>query len=262
MARQLGVAGFRTLRIDLNGLGDSVGANPAQENDSYAATAFRDIDLALKYCKQQLGAGRIVLVGLCSGAYNAFQAAAQLSNPILVESVLINPLTFFWKEGMTIETSPTRQIISWHYYLTALLQPKKWLGLITGNSHLGVAGAVKRLAQRPRLFNKSPATSALPSYSSNAATTYAHPQTEDLPRDLDRAIASGRNLSLFCSSGDPGHFILMLQAKRKAKQLCRAGRLNVFFVQNADHTFSNDRARSAITQCVSTHLIKRYGDSN
>ena len=47
-------------------------------------------------------------MGMCSGAYMAFHSAAQLGNPIVVESVLINPLTFYWKEGMPNRIPATR----------------------------------------------------------------------------------------------------------------------------------------------------------
>ncbi len=37
-----------------------------------------------------------LLIGLCAGAYYAFQAAAQFREPGLAESLLINPLAFDW----------------------------------------------------------------------------------------------------------------------------------------------------------------------
>jgi pimeloyl-ACP methyl ester carboxylesterase len=104
LARRLATAGFRCLRMDLHGLGDSITRDSERENETYPATAFRDIDLAMRFLERELGVGRMVLMGLCSGAYAAFQSAVQLANPALVESVMINPLTFFWQEGMTVES--------------------------------------------------------------------------------------------------------------------------------------------------------------
>src|ERR1019366_2903926 len=67
---------------------------------------------------------RSVRMDLCGGAYFAFQTAAQLRGPVLVESVLINPLTFYWKEGMTLEATPGRSPTDFYHYKNAALQPK------------------------------------------------------------------------------------------------------------------------------------------
>ena len=146
LARQLAAAGFRCLRLDLCGLGDSVTTDRERENETYPATAFRDIALTLQYLQAHLGAQRVVLMGLCSGAYAAFQAAAQMTNPVLIECVLINPLTFFWREGMAIDDSPSlRQVKSFHESLQSALHPRKWLKLLSGRSKMGIAGAMRIL---------------------------------------------------------------------------------------------------------------------
>jgi pimeloyl-ACP methyl ester carboxylesterase len=103
LARRLVAAGFRCLRMDLHGLGDSVTLNSKRENETYPATAFRDIDLAMGFLEKEIGVGGTVLMGLCSGADAAFQSAVQSANPALLESVMINPPTFYWQEGMTME---------------------------------------------------------------------------------------------------------------------------------------------------------------
>ncbi len=65
LARQLAARGFRCLRMDLGGLGDSAASDPARENDPYPATAFRDIALAMKFIGGELGARQVILMGLC-----------------------------------------------------------------------------------------------------------------------------------------------------------------------------------------------------
>ena len=58
--------------LDLAGLGDSVCPDSTRENDPYPATAFRDIAGTLNHLQSQLGVRKVVLMGLCSGAYAAF----------------------------------------------------------------------------------------------------------------------------------------------------------------------------------------------
>ena len=138
LARQLAAQGYRTVRLDFCGLGDSVTPDSKHENNPHSPTALRDVDLVLRDLQQRYGIGKIVLMGLCSGAYAAFQAAAQIQNSAVVESVLINPLTFFWKDGLTLDDSSVKQLVSSHYYAWAALRPMKWLKLLTGRSKIGL----------------------------------------------------------------------------------------------------------------------------
>jgi hypothetical protein len=72
LARRLAALGFLCVRLDLCGLGDSA-ADGERENDPYPPTAFRDVELTLEHLRAELGVRRAVLLGLCSGAYTAFQ---------------------------------------------------------------------------------------------------------------------------------------------------------------------------------------------
>src|SRR5262249_48860622 len=137
------------------GLGDSVSPDPDRENDPYPATAFRDVALALEHLRAQLGVERAVLMGLCSGAYAAFQSAARLSSPMLIESVAINPLTFYWKDGMSLEAAPAKRLEAYRACLTAVFQPRKWFRVLSGRSKLGITGVLKRLLDGWRLRGRS-----------------------------------------------------------------------------------------------------------
>jgi alpha/beta superfamily hydrolase len=258
LARQLAVQGFRSLRLDLCGLGDSVSPNSERENDPYPATAFRDVDLALRYLQTHLAARRVVLMGLCSGAYAAFQSAVQLASPVLVESVLINPLTFFWREGMSLEVSAASQLRSFQAGLASLRRPSKWLKLLSGRSKMGIAGAVRMLFQRWRLGCLARRRATLASARDHINGSPAHPQHEDLPGDLERAARSGRHLAFFFARSDPGHALLLLGAKHQVHELGRAGRLSLHFIEDADHTFSRRHSRRALAQRVAEHLAQRY----
>ena len=118
------------------------------DNDPYAATAFRDIAIAIDYARQKCAAKRIVLMGLCSGAYYAFQAAVQLSSAAIVESILINPRTYFWTDGMVLGDTGLSRANSLHYYLNTIKDPGKWRRLLSGRSNEGLIGGVKMFAQR------------------------------------------------------------------------------------------------------------------
>ena len=258
LARQLAAQGFRSVRLDFCGLGDSVLTDSQLENVTYPATAFRDVELVLSDLQHRFAAGRIVLMGLCSGAYVAFQSAAQIQTPALVESVLINPLTFFWREGMSLETSSTRQLASIHYYIGAALEPRRWLKLFTGQSTIGIVGTIKIVLRKLRLLRLTKPAARIDSNVGRRVVGPGHPLKEDLPGDLNRIVRLRRNLALFFATTDPGYSILTFHANRKVKQLRRSGKLNVSFISDADHTFSTRAARQTLGREILEYLCHRY----
>lgn len=259
LGRQLAALGYPCLRFDINGIGDSVAAEVEKENDTYAATAFRDVALACD-CLNALQPGRpIVLLGLCSGAYVAFQSAAQLPCPAIIESILINPLVFFWREGMVINDTNMDQLVAWREYWNAIFKWSHWKMLLTGKTRAGFVGSLKRFAGHltPR-FQRSVRPAANKDNAS-AHSGCTHPSRKDLPGDLSRIAAAGRTLAMFVSDNDPGYFLLMYQARRKATQLMKQGRLQCRFIPQADHTFSTAQARQNFYQSLLDYLHHRFG---
>lgn len=259
MAREFADRGFRCLRLDLCGLGDSVTANPAHENDPYAATAFRDINLTLQFLRQNLGIKRCLLMGLCSGAYAAFQAAAQIVDPMLVESVLINPLTFFWKEGMTIDENPIGKLVTLNYYLNSARKPEKWLKLISGQSKIGVLAAARLLIQRFTRFKTQSHSGPNPCANQNEL---GHPLQNNVSSDLARVAGAGRSLAMFFSKSDPGYRILSYAAGRQVSKLQKSEQLRLAFIAEADHTFSRRATRRSLIDSILSDLRRRYEDSS
>jgi pimeloyl-ACP methyl ester carboxylesterase len=83
IARDLSAAGFRVLRFDLSGIGDSPSSDA---NGSLLESALKDIGVAVDHA---VGSdGRVVLLGLCSGAFHAVAYAS--SDPRVVGLVLLD----------------------------------------------------------------------------------------------------------------------------------------------------------------------------
>ena len=215
--------------------------------------------LVCEYLHAQQPARSIVLLGLCSGAYVAFQSAAQLPHSAIIESILINPLVFFWKEGMTINDTNTDQLVAWREYWNAIFKWSQWKMLLTGRMRTGFAGSLKRFAGhvKPRFLSSGrPATQKGKSTPPSGCT---HPARKDLPGDLSRIVAAERTLAMFVSDNDPGYFLLMYQARRKAAQLMKQGRLQCRFIHQADHTFSTAQARQTFYQSLTDYMHHRFG---
>ena len=259
LARQLAAVGYPCLRIDINGIGDSVAADHETENDAYAATAFRDVSLVCDYLHTLRPGHPIVLMGLCSGAYVAFQSAAQLPHSAIIESILINPLVFFWKEGMIINETNTEQLVAWREYGRAIFKWSHWKNLLTGKTRAGFVGSLKRFAGHLISSFLKPGKPAAPTAKSAPQSGYGHPARQDLPGDLSRIVTASRTLAMFVSDNDPGHFLLMVQARRKATQLMKQGKLKCHFIPDADHTFSTAQARQTFYQSLTAYLHQRFG---
>jgi hypothetical protein len=184
----------------------------------------------------------------------ASQSAVHLDSPLLTESVLINPLTYYWQDGMSLEAAPAAKHSAFHYYLTAAFQPWKWLRLLTGRTRIGVGGAVRLLLERWRMRREARGMTGVA-----GARGPGHPPPGDLAADLDRVAAAGRRLTFVFSRPGPEHGILTFHAGRRVKKLLRDGKLGVCFIDGADHTFSRSGPRRALIEAVADHLVRRYG---
>ena len=83
LARALSGDGFRTLRLDLSGIGDS---RPLPEGMRFRDSAVADVRDAIDQLAPE---GGVVLFGICSGADNALAAA--LADPRVAAIVLLDP---------------------------------------------------------------------------------------------------------------------------------------------------------------------------
>lgn len=249
LARNLSALGYTCLRFDLEGLGDSVTPDAALENHPYPATATRDAEAAIRYLTEEYGCAKFIVMGLCSGAHTAFHAGIALPDFDIVESILINPLTFHWEAGMSLETTQaTQHFQDVAYYKQSARNIKSWRKLLTGEAHLsyaiGVVLAQLRVsirAQRDALRERFKKQDSTP-----------------LAADLRKYFAAQRRLSLFIAADDPGYDILMAGAKRAAQQGIKAKKINVQFIPDADHTFSRAAARREFTAMLGDHIKAQH----
>jgi pimeloyl-ACP methyl ester carboxylesterase len=229
LARALSRAGFRVIRLDLPGLGDSVIDDVSEENDAYAPSTSADIASVIAAEKS------VVLAGLCSGAHAAFHAALALENAPIVESVLINPLTFYYKRGMSLE-QPLKQFDQWQWYMRSMRRRDRWAKLLRGQVQVG---DVARVAfQRFRAGMRR--------------------NTDDLGRDLRRIAESGRKLTFVFSRFDPGYDLLMHAAAPAVRELRGKQQLALWRIDDADHTFEAKHSRDAMIDSLVRHLSARY----
>jgi len=234
LARHLAAAGFDSLRFDLESLGDSVLREPGRENYPYPHTATSDAGAALDLLKSR-GYERIIALGLCSGAHTTFHTGLRFAEYPIEELILINPMSFYWKEGNSLDTS--RRFEDAAAYKRSMRDPRRWLKLLRGDVN------VKRL---------------LEVVVAEVRNKVRFREDERLAGDLRKLIDQyKRPITFFISEGDPGRDILMAGAPRTARRALRRGAMRIEMIPDADHTFSQFKPRKDLLGRLNAHLASR-----
>ena len=250
LARKLSTLGHVCLRFDLQGLGDSLLRTRGTINHPYPPSATEDTAAALEYLQAQTGTSKFILVGLCSGAHNSFHAALELPQYDIAEIILINPLTFQYVEGMSLET--TQHFLDVAYYKKSARNISSWIKLLRGK--VNVVNLANIAASQVKVV--------LESFNQYVQESVFDRPTTQLSTHLRSLFARKIPLTLFVAANDPGFAILTLGAQFMTKIGMKSGMIQVQFIPDADHTFSRANPRRDVISRVYNYLAKRYSQAN
>ena len=245
LARSLAAIGFACLRFDLEGIGDSVLRSPGRENHPYPPTATDDARAAIGYLKGEHGSSRFIALGLCSGAHTAFHCALASDQEAIEEVILINPLTFYYREGMSLAT--VNDFADAQAYRRSMRDPSRWLKLLRGE--VNFRRLLEVALSHPRTLARS--------YFDAACEALAPARAPRLSQDLRRLLARERRVTMLVAEGDPGRDILMAGAKLTARRALRGGRMRLETIPGGDHTFSQSIPRAELLRRLADHLAPR-----
>jgi pimeloyl-ACP methyl ester carboxylesterase len=245
LARRWARQGYTVLRFDLGGLGDSDTRPGRADDEVYPPAAIDDIRVAVDHLRNRYGVGEIVLAGICSGAYHALRAA--VAGVEVSRVLLVNPLAYFWKDGMTAEDMHRALEVarSLEYYRRRLFSESLWRKLLRGQVSLW--RVVRVLVQRPLL----PIVAACRDW----GRRFNIRLPGDLAAELEELVARGVQLSFVFSRGEPGLDRLLLQCDATIKRLAAQCRLHV--IDTADHIFSRRASRSRLEDLLSREITTR-----
>jgi hypothetical protein len=184
-------------------------------------------------------AAPVIVMGLCSGAHTAFQAALQLDRGPVTEAVLINPLTFHYRPGMSLDEPATLPTGHWRRYISYLGSIHGWSKLLRVD--LTVLRKLMRVLRRWR-----------PGSSRSSAPDH------NLAEDIERVTGQGRALTFVFSRYDPGYDLLVSGAGRAVRRLARSGQIGLWFIDGANHTFDRRRPRAEMIASITAHLSRRH----
>jgi alpha-beta hydrolase superfamily lysophospholipase len=233
IARHLAGLGYTVLRMDIAGIGDSPPRRDEPENLVYTLRANRDVIAGIEYLRSIWNIESVHAAGLCSGAYHAFKAA--VARLRLNGVVLINPLTFFWKEGMSLAFPEYRVAADIKRYRRNIFQPQSWLKMLRGDVNLSELSHV--LGRRLWGIARTPLRAV--------ARTLRIPIPEDLPTELNNVVRAGIRMQFVFADHDPGHELLNTLGGRAFRRLHARGLIGVQTIEGADHTFT-DRSRRVL----------------
>ncbi len=222
IARALAAAGFLALRFDLSGRGDS---DVRPDTTSYAEGDLREAQEVMTYLEQAKGVRTFVLMGICSGAGLAYQAACV--DPRVVGIALIEAYAF-----------PTTGFYL-RYYARRALRARSWLNTFAGRNPLG--RRLRRAWWKERAASPEAVDDWMGAGADVALAAPAIPPKEIVTKTLRDLIARSVHLCLVFSGGGDGGasgYNYRGQFVDAFPNVDFKGRLRVEYVANADHTFT------------------------
>ena len=254
-ARALARKGYRCLRIDMDGLGDGVKSDPETENVVYMDHSSDEIHLAIESFGANYKENKYILAGLCSGAYFAFRASYDLTDVNIVECYMINPLTFHWEEGMTIDDSPAVTYAVWHSYKKSIKRPERWFKLLTGR--ISIKNLVTTIWDRMIILT----TARIHALTLNNDKTSKKYEGKNLGKNLHCLAERNIQISFLLARDDAAYDVLMSMAGKTAKKLQKRSKLSIQFIEKADHTFSRYMPRCQAINKMVEHFENKWGSA-
>lgn len=218
LARALAEAGFTSLRFDYSGIGDS---ERRKDVGSMREAVERDVRDAIEYLCRTQHAERVVLVGLCSGAYDALLVAQD--DPRVVGAVMIDMPGPFGGWRHTV-----------HHLLARVLRPASWRNPLRKLRHY----SQELLAPPPATAPDDDEGYVFGSRSVEAR--------ERMRAQLLRLLARGVRLHVVFTAGLEDNYNHRTQFRATFPETARYPGLSYVWFPEADHGFSNREDRSRL----------------
>jgi pimeloyl-ACP methyl ester carboxylesterase len=240
-ARALAAAGHSALRFDLAGIGDSLVARDAPLDSAYFRHAMPDVRAAIDLLAQK-GYRRFCLMGICSGAYVAFQTA--LLDARVSGQILMNPRFLQWQAtpADTWQASMRRHYKSAGYYRRALLQSHVYQRLLRGE--VDVKGVAHRL------------TTLLSARLSRAAGALLGRSggSDPVLSGMRRLGARGCDTLMIMSTQDDALDYVEFHLGTRASRMRDDPNFRMVTMEHSDHTFSTHASQRTVIDIVRDHL--------
>jgi pimeloyl-ACP methyl ester carboxylesterase len=236
-ARHWGALGFSSLRLDLAGIGDTRAGEGRKENAVYSEGAVDDVRRAIDWLANTKSWDRFILAGVCSGAYVSYYAA--LDDARVQGVVLMNPLTFHWREGDSLDVKMRTTLKSTHFYRRAALQVDTWKRAIRGE--VDVRSIARQIGQRTLGRIKRWPSQWLR-------------QETDVALGFRRLCSRGARVLLVCGEDDGSCDVIAEHLGPDAERFRHVPNFRFTVISHTDHTFAPHAARSVVLDRLTDYL--------
>lgn len=249
MGRKLAAQGIPSIRVDVSGIGDSAIWDDEWHNHPYGEQQSLDIRAVIEHLKGKGRFDRFAVAGLCSGAFVGYHAA--LADEAIVGVVLINPQTFAWEEGMSLEVNPLATRDASEYYKRRFFTKEAWMKLLKGGVDprhaIGAAGG--------RVVDVARATFA----KAKAKIPIDASRGSEVARAFDALTRRGVDVLIVFAGGDPGIDNLNEKVGSSMQSLLKRDSFTIETIDGPDHSFTPLWAQGDLDRVLLAHLTSRFG---
>lgn len=248
LTRELISLGFKVFRLDFLGLGDSINPNLSKENDPYMPEALDNIQQTICHLKEKHSINEVILMGVCSGAYSSFQFALHENEEVVHEIIPINPLTFYWKEGMSLDFSPADYYFEWNSYQESMWHKDRWIKLLKNPKRfIETIGNTFNV-----VFIKI--ISLFTPFINQIKRLLGAKDIEDLAWDLNAVVKKNVKVKFIFADTDPGYQLLVEGAGKTVDTLLNDKKIEIEFIPKANHNFSSHLGRTQLLKKIKEHF--------
>jgi pimeloyl-ACP methyl ester carboxylesterase len=240
LARDLAAAGYHALRMDVSGIGDSRVEDGFSSDNMYRDYATADVGAAIDMLHAR-GCKRIFLLGICSGAYLAFQTA--LRDPRIDGQMIINARLLEWdaEKNGPWQSSMQQFYKSTRYYKQKLLRGEVYARLLRGQ--IDVRGIANRFLDLGRARLRRLTDRLL-----------GRPPQEGVLAKMKHLSSRGVDTLVAMSEEDDGLDYIEFHLGSRGSRMAGHAKFRMQLIEEADHTFSTIASQRALLHVVRQHL--------
>jgi pimeloyl-ACP methyl ester carboxylesterase len=247
LSRAMAARGFVSLRFDLESFGDSPPRDGVPGGDSYSSYAAVNAQAAIDYLRSTRGVDRIVVVGMCSGAYHAFHAA--LADDRVSGIIMLRPQVFSWDEGEALDKERQRKVRDWVHYVGRISEPKAWAKALRGK--IQYRRAVMAVLTRAKAIAASQQEKVV-------ARLRGEPKATKLATRFKSILGRGCETLLIYSKYDPGLDHLHVQVGAHLDWLKKRKNFGLTLMDGSDFTFAAVWSQDRVLEVITTFLAERF----
>lgn len=249
LARRLAANGIASLRFDFAGLGDSSPAGRGAGPHIYETDREPDMRAAID-ALACLGYRGFVAAGVCSGGYHAWRAT--LKDERIEELVMVNPTTFLWHKGQSLDGLIRGSAHSASYYLDIMSRGSGWSRLLRRQF------SVRRIVHMIR----AQAVRRLSAAIGDAARLVSLPGSSEVPLQAMRRLSRrGVRVLVVMAEGDGGLDVLSAHFGARGRRLTALPGNAVKVMRDLDHSVTRRAMQEDVAEAMLEFLNVKPGRS-